>query len=154
MSRPASTPIAPSGEGGGATPAAGSLRSPGPKFGICGTENPPLRKQAGIPLPIPYQIIGTTFFYAQQIIGSTTYLAPAPAGQEEDKIMQSKRGRPTGSVIRGSRRSSGLTHSQRWTGAEWRQVLVKVFRQQSLAVHAANARPSALDVDHLNIRRR
>ncbi len=36
--------------------------------------------------------------------------------------MASKRGRPAGSVIRGSRRSSGLTHSQRWTGPEWRQV--------------------------------
>ncbi len=36
--------------------------------------------------------------------------------------MPSKRGRPAGRVTSGSRRSSGLTHSQRWTGAEWRQV--------------------------------
>ena len=36
--------------------------------------------------------------------------------------MPSKRGRPAGSAVRGSRRSSGLTHSQRWTGPEWRQV--------------------------------
>ena len=43
--------------------------------------------------------------------------------------MQSKRGRPTGRVIRGSRRSSGLTHSQRWTGAEWRQVLDAAKRE-------------------------
>ena len=35
---------------------------------------------------------------------------------------KSKRGRPAGSVLWGSRRSSGLTHSQRWTGEEWRQV--------------------------------
>lgn len=43
--------------------------------------------------------------------------------------MRSKRGRPAGSAIRGSRRSSGLTHSQRWTGAEWRQVLDAAKRE-------------------------
>jgi len=43
--------------------------------------------------------------------------------------MHSKRGRPAGSVVRESRRSSGLTHSQRWTGTEWRQVLEAAKRE-------------------------
>ncbi len=43
--------------------------------------------------------------------------------------MPSTRGRPAGSAVQGSRRSSGLTHSQRWTGPEWRQVLDAAKRE-------------------------
>jgi hypothetical protein len=43
--------------------------------------------------------------------------------------MPSKRGRPAGSAVRGSRRSSGLTHSQRWTGPEWRRVRDAAMRE-------------------------